>query len=154
MYCRQLLLESLTGVVAKFAASGPSRDPTSLPLGMACSNALGTCLAGFTPAAVGLAESLVEHVDVKSVDSVGQLLGNDLLHRFQVARVEAEAANRIAVRRHAFATRDVRARKCASLLHDAVRNESAGRACALPPSLRAMDRGRASPGAFGSSFEL
>ena len=53
--------------------------------------------AGIAPAAVGRAEVRIGHIHVKSAHAVGQLLGNQLLHHFQVARIEAVAADRRAV---------------------------------------------------------
>ena len=74
---------------------------------------------GFAPAAVGRAESLVQHVDVEPIDAVGQLLGDDAFHRFEITGVQAEAANGLAVRAPHFPF-GMRLQKMPRLLNHAV----------------------------------
>ncbi len=76
-------------------------------------------LTGFAPAAIRWAKPLIEHVNVKPVNAIGQLLGHQLLHRFQIARVQAEASDPTTGRINHLVLGMI-LQKMSGLLHDAV----------------------------------
>jgi hypothetical protein len=74
------------------------------------------------PATVRLSKSLIQHIDMKASDPVGKLFCDDLLHRFQVPRVEAKPPQGIPVRVPHLPLW-VLLEKMTGLLDDCVRND-------------------------------
>ena len=113
------LLEAFARLVAEFEHPLPVLVPSDAFGHWSAELFFEERMTVWAPAAVRRAETLVEHVNVKAVNAVGELLGDDLLHRFKITGVETEAADGLAVRAAHFPFR-MRLEEMTGLLDDAV----------------------------------
>lgn len=67
-------------------------------------------------------QPLIEHVDVKAVDPVRELLSQNLLHHLDVTRIQTEPPDRLAVGPSHFPLW-MRLEQVPALLHDAIGNQ-------------------------------
>jgi hypothetical protein len=148
----QDLLETFAGAVTELQHVVPHGVPCHpLRHGMA-ELLLELRAASVAPAAVGRAEALVEHVDVESIDAVGQLLGNDLLHGVEIPGVQAEAADGSVVHATHFPL-GMCLEEMPALLHDAVGDDRQIVLASLVHRL-AQRVTRAKPGSLGQRLRV
>ena len=148
----QRLLETDAAAIAEFQHAVPVSIPRHAFGHRSGKLRLELLAAAVAPAAVGRPEALVEHVDVESGHAVGQLLGEELFHHLEVARVEAKPVDGFAVGRPC-PELGMGIEKMPPLLHDAIGDQ--GKAALFASSTASRNGSRSpSPGGLGSNFEL